>query len=201
MLSRKAQSALLHLRFTNRGKALQILPECAGVTRVCQVCGLRRALPLTLITKAKNGRTINTRQQGHRLEWQRGCGHQNQATGEPCPAPSVKTGTNREVNSAIGALGHCCVEQNSGRRRRLRPLSQTALTTQSPWLHTSCVCLEPRRALENRGPRLRLRTVGGGENNPKVRYGKWSADWFLERPDGCSCGTTHVSSTLEEKSV
>jgi len=52
------------LRFTNRGKALLILPECAAVTRVCQVCGLRRALPLALITKAKNGRAINTPQLG-----------------------------------------------------------------------------------------------------------------------------------------
>jgi len=47
------------LWFTNRGEALHILPEFAGDTRVCQVCGLRRALPLALITKAKNGKTIN----------------------------------------------------------------------------------------------------------------------------------------------
>jgi len=30
-------------------------------------------------------------------------------------------------------------------------------------------CLEPRRAPENRGPKLTLRTAGGGENNRKVK--------------------------------
>jgi len=49
--------------------------------------------------------------------------------------------------------------------------SLSELTFQSPWLLTSCVCLEPRRAPENHGPKLTLRTAGGGESNPKVKVG------------------------------
>ena len=36
---------------------------------MCQVCGLRRALPLTLITKAKKGRTINTPAASEWTDW------------------------------------------------------------------------------------------------------------------------------------
>ena len=145
------------------------------------MCGLRRALPLTLITKAKNGRTINTPQQpGDDVDM----GNAAKAP-EATAAAAVRVRPPRPANWPAMIRGQRQNWKQRGGRPRRHSDRDELFRSNPPQRgggHGKSAGRQQEKYYEDEAQAFFSSIYFSGDKNEHRRAGRWTALLFLRTP-------------------